>query len=336
MAKIKLLLLAAVMVAVWLLAAPASLTTEEQRLWERVRAAQLHLAQWRRASGADTPAAHDPWQSGLIGVQWSAITTTAGDLAAKRTACNPSWALQFNRWFDALDLKRRDPIAIFSSGSFPGMLLSALSAAESKDLKVLLIVSLGASTWGANHPQATWPVMAAELDRMGFVHKRADFYTLGGGGEMGRGLPAEGAALLRKAAAGVELIVADDLERMVTRKTELLLQHKPKAFINIGGSHANLGEDPGVLGLPNGLVPFSAIRFAGSGVIGNAMRNGVPVIHILNLKGLCVKSGLPYDSPPRKAPPVKAGMLWCGIGLLFYLLFLWRHRRWQFDGEEKA
>ena len=90
-------------------------------------------------------------------------------------------------------------------------------------LEPLVIVSLGASTWGANRLDAPWPVLAAELRRGGFISKRADYYTLGGDEELGNGMPPEGQALLRKAAgdAGVELLVAASLEEMVALKSAI-------------------------------------------------------------------------------------------------------------------
>ena len=117
--KGKLLLLAVAMAGLWYLAAPAVLSTEERMLWQKVRAAQLHLSLWREQNGTAASVESDPWKCGLIGVEWSGITTTLGDLSSKRTSCNPAWAVQFSRWFEELGLKPGDRIAIYSSGSFP-------------------------------------------------------------------------------------------------------------------------------------------------------------------------------------------------------------------------
>ncbi|MEE4217039.1 MAG: poly-gamma-glutamate system protein, partial [Xanthomonadales bacterium] len=299
-ARLKLLLLAAAMAGLWYLAAPARLTAEESLLWEKVRAAQLHLADWGEKRGLAAPAGSDPWACGLIGVEWSGTTTTLGELASKRTACNPAWAVQFSRWFREQGLQEGDPIAIYSSSSFPGLLLNALAAAEAMRLDPLLIVSLGASTWGANRPDAPWPVLAAELRRGGFISKRADYYTMGGDEELGNGMPPEGQVLLRKAAgdAGVELLAASSLEEMVALKSQLLQQAQAKLLISIGGSHANMGSDPGVLQLQPGLNTATKADQAGAGVIGFALGRGIPVLHLLNIKALAGKAGIPYDSEP--------------------------------------
>jgi poly-gamma-glutamate system protein len=335
-ARGKLLLLAIVLAGLWYLAGPAAMTPQEQVLWEKIRAAQQHVSHWRNQTGSAASEDRDPWNCGLIGVEWSSITTTLGDLSSKRTACNPAWAIQFSRWFHDLGLQPGDPIAIYSSASFPGLLLNALVTAETMDLKPLLIVSLGASTWGANHPESPWPVLATELRRGGFIHHRADYYTLGAGNETGQGLAPEGAALLRRAAkdAGVQLLNADSLEEMITRKTELLERHQPRLLVSIGGSHANLGDAHEVLRLQTGLVPATETALAGNGIIGVAMRKGTPVIHMLNIKAIGGKTGIPYDAQPRKMAPGRGSVWWSGAGIILFFIVLLRHKRWRLEPAE--
>jgi poly-gamma-glutamate system protein len=330
-ARGKLLALAVVLAGLWYLAAPATMTPQEQQLWEKVRAAQQHISQWRNQSGSAATDDSDLWSCGLIGVEWSGITTTLGDLSSKRTACNPAWAIQFSRWFRELGLKPGDPIAIYSSASFPGLLLNALVAAETMDLKPLLVVSLGASTWGANHPDIPWPVLATELRSGGFIHHRADFYTLGAGDETGQGLAPEGMALLRSAAndVGVELLSAGNLEEMIARKTDLLEKHQPRLLVSIGGSHANLGDAHEVLQLHTGPVPATDTALAGNGVIGAAMRKGTPVIHMLNIKSISSNTGIPYDARPRERPPGRGSTWWSGLGLILFFIVLLNHKRWR-------
>jgi len=329
----RLLLLAVVMAGLWQLAAPAGLSPQEKVLWERVRSAQLHLSQWRQDNGTAAAPEHDPWGCGLIGLEWSEITTTLGALTSKRTACNPAWAVQFSRWFNELELKPGDPVAIYSSGSFPGLLLNAMAAAEAMGLEPLLILSLGASTWGANHPELPWPAIAAELRRNGFIRKQADYFTLGAGAELGHGMPDGGEALLRKAAeeAHVELLTADNLEEMITLKVKLLEAFHPRLLINIGGSQANLGDAEDVLQLQTGLVPAGQADQAGNGVIGIAMRKTIPVIHMLNLKSVSDRVGIPYDSSPRKRGPSQVRIGWSCLGLLVFFIVLLTYQRWKLE-----
>lgn len=335
--KIRLLLLAVGMLGLWYLATPSVLSEEEGRLWERVHAAQLHLSQWRQANGTATSSENDPFNCGLIGLEWSGLTTTLGELSSKRTACNPIWSVQFTRWFHELGLQPGDPVAIYSSASFPGMLLNLIVAAEAMQLEPLLIVSLGASTWGANHPDAPWPVLATELRRNGFISKRADYYTLGGGAELGQGLSPEGDALLREAAkiAGVELLTDASLAGMIKQKTELLKVFEPRVFVSIGGSQANLGDSLDVLQFPTGFIPEGEQSLAGNGVIGFAMQNNIPVIHMLNIKSISDRVGIPYDGKPRKTGPAQVSISWSLIGLVVFFIVLLTHRRWRLEPTEK-
>jgi poly-gamma-glutamate system protein len=328
-----LLLLAIVLASLWLLADPLAMSQDEQALWEKARSAQLHVWDWRARQGTGTPEEFDPWGCGLIGVEWSGITTTLGDLEAKRTACNPAWAVQFSRWFHDLGLKAGDPVAIYSSASFPGLLLNAVAAAEAMQLDPLLIVSLGASTWGANHPDAPWPALETEMRKGGFIMSRSDFYTLGGGAELGHGMDEENITLLQSAAdtAGVGVLTAPGLAEMVTLKSELLTSHQARLLVNIGGAQANLGDDEEILRLSPGPVPATEKDRAGNGVIAYAMQRDIPVIHMLNIRGIANAAGIPYDAKPSRAAPVRIGMWWSAAGLLIFFIALATHRRWKLE-----
>jgi len=175
--------------------------------------------------------------------------------------------------------------------------------------------------------------MAAELRSGGFIHARAGFYTLGGGAELGRGMSPEGQALLRTAAAqsGVALLTAGGLQPMIVRKMDLLKAHGSRLLINIGGSQANLGDAPEVLRLSPGLVPAGEADKAGNGVVGLAMRDGIRVIHMLNIRGIADRYGIPYDAPPRKSAPRGGSPLWPAAGLVLFFVVLFTHRRWRLE-----
>lgn len=330
-ARMKLVLLALAMAALWLLATPRSLAPSDRELWNHVRAAQEYVHGWRQRHGIASGAEQDPRGCGLIGVEWSSITTTLGSLEAKRTACDPAWAIQFARWYREQGLQKGDAVAIYSSASFPGLLLSAQAAAESLGLDPLVVVSLGASTWGANHPDASWPVLEAELNRAGFLQKRPDFYTLGGGGESGGGMAPEAVESLRRAAAeaGVELLQAGGLEEMVHIKSSLLEQRGCRLLVSIGGSQANLGDDPDVLRLGPGLHRPEGGESAGNGVIARALGQDVPIIHLLNIRELAAQTGIPFDARPDPRALLSVRPAWALLALALFITVLLTHRRWR-------
>jgi len=162
-------ILAGVLLVLWFLPSRTVITSEEEDLWNRVRSAQDYMYEWRSSNGVESDREHDPWKTGLIGIEWSPVTTTLGSLESKRTACDPRWSIVTSRWFEGLGLSEGDPVAIFSSGSFPGLLLNALCAAEDRGLDIFLVVSLGSSTWGANLPGLLWSDMGDLLRNAGFI-----------------------------------------------------------------------------------------------------------------------------------------------------------------------
>jgi poly-gamma-glutamate system protein len=328
-AKARLALLAFGLLLLWFFQPGNSLDPVERGLYAKVRAAQEHLYSWR-FSGKPVPAA-DPWKTGLIGLEWSPLTTTLGDLPAKRTACDPLWAVRFRRWYAQSGLKAGDRVAILASSSFPGLVLSAISAAESLDLDLFLGVSLGASTWGANDPGHPWPDIEAELRKAGFIRAKSAFYTLGGDGEAGGGIPPEGITLLTSAAAraGVPLRFPRSLEEAVRMKWESLAGFRPLLLVSVGGSHGNLGSDPAILDLPPGLLLPGKVPGGGNGVLGKWLDSGRPAVHALNIREMARREGIPFDSPPQARFSSPGGTLRAVLGLALFFGVLLTHRRWE-------
>ncbi len=324
--------LALVLVGLWFWAG-SGLSPAQARLWRSVREAQNLLWQWRQTLvSPDYDPSADRWQTGLIGLEWSPWSTTLGQLEAKRTACDPRWALVVDRWMDQLGLGPGDTVAVLSSSSFPGLILNTLMALEARRIQPLLVVSLGASTWGANDPAAPWFAMAEQLHRGGLLRTRARACTIGGGGETGGGLSPQVRQAMKDLAegAGVPLVELDSLEAMIAWKMELIDSAGAKAVISIGGSHGNMGDGPEVLALPPGLLEPGRTD-GGDGVIGRALRAGYPVIHLLNLRGLAAAEGVPFDGPPRpffrgsRAP--KAALLAWGL----FAVVMAGFQRWRVD-----
>lgn len=328
-------LLTVALAVLWFLPLRAVLDQGEERSWERVRSAQDYLYEWRLSRGLESNTEDDPWNTGLIGIEWSPITTTLGSLSSKRTATDPRWSVVTGRWFDRLGLSRGDRIAVYSSGSFPGLILNVLCAAEARGLEVSLVVSLGSSTWGANIPSMSWPVIGSVLRNAGFISTRSCFYTLGGGEELGAGLSPEGRAILKEAAreSGVEIMEAGDLNEIIAMKVDLLREKNVKALVNIGGSASSLGTDEEILQLPGGLVLPSENADAGNGVIAGALKEGIPVIHFLNLRDLALETGVPFDSRPGRNISRWRTPVLSIAGIILFLLVTGRFRRWGKGGQ---
>jgi poly-gamma-glutamate system protein len=279
------------------------------RAAEIMAAAERTLLECRERKGLSPDEATDPNRTGLVGVEISPISTTLGNLEAKRTTTNPNYAGLVVRLLKEAGVKEGEVIAVGASSSFPGLLLAVLSAAKAMDLDALLICSLGASQWGANDPRFSWLDIYGCIAGGAGAGGRVIALSVGGEGDTGRDMSEEGRRFLlgeiRK--SGLPLIEEPDLPRNVELRSRLYKENargkRIAAFVNIGGSWANMGTDPSVLGLKPGStrvrdIPPPERR----GMIQELARRGVPVIHLLNIKGLAARYGLPWDPGPLPRP----------------------------------
>jgi poly-gamma-glutamate system protein len=77
--------------------------------------------------------------------------------------------------------------------------------------------------------------------------------------------------------------------------------------VNIGGASASFGDTPASLALPNGLVLSlpDVPRGLTRGLVYEFASRGVPVVHLLFIRGLARDNHLPFD--PIPLPPVGQG-----------------------------
>lgn len=78
---------------------------------------------------------------------------------------------------------------------------------------------------------------------------------------------------------------------------------KIEAFVNVGGSWSNIGEDPEVLRLKPGLSKIRKLPpLEKRGVLYEMAARKIPVIHLLYIKGLVQRYGLAWDPVPLPNP----------------------------------
>ena len=102
-------------------------------------------------SGVKIDEMTDPNNTGLIGSEFSEITTTLGHLQAKRTTTNPNFAALIVHFLNNADVSAGDTVAIGCSASFPALMIASLAAARAMEIHPVIIISLGASSYGANN-----------------------------------------------------------------------------------------------------------------------------------------------------------------------------------------
>jgi len=242
-------------------------------------------------------------------VKSSPITTTLGNLAAKRTSANPNFAGLVVSLLRRAGVDSGDAIAVGASGSFPGLILAVLSAAKAMDLEPLIFASLGASQWGANHPDFHLLHMQVCLQQSGILSFQPIAVSIGGDRDIGRDMPEEGRTLLRKdmQESGFPILSEGDLKANVASRMRLYFQKEPgdkiKAFVNVGGSWSNLGIDSDILHLKPGLGKIGRLPpEERRGVLFAMAALDIPVIHMLYIKGLVQSHGLVWDPVPLPRP----------------------------------
>jgi poly-gamma-glutamate system protein len=307
---------AAVSIALWLAIEQALQSPIHPQFAEMLMAARSMQAASRvlwmeKETRGLTPSAQtDPNRTGMIGQEYTPITTTIGELPAKRTVTNPDFAAALVRQIASLKLARGTPVVIVVSGSFVGGDVAAITATETLGLRPIVMASLSASMWGANEPEFNLIDMLATLREHNVIRTRAIAAVLGGGGAIGNSMDADGVAALRRSARRDDVPIVE--ERPVAALIDALLARinaaagdtmRPGLVINAGGALIGLGSCRESYEWPPGLTRRAPT--CSDGTPGLAMRlaaDGLPVLHIINMRRLALEMGLPFDPAPLPIP----------------------------------
>jgi poly-gamma-glutamate system protein len=241
---------------------------------------------------------------GMIGNEWSEITTTLGSLEAKRTAADPAFAALLVRQLHDAGAGPSSTVGVVLSGSFPSLGLAALAAVQAVGASAVVISSLGSSSYGANQPAVTWLDMESTVAAHGGLRHRSAMVTMGAEGDTGGGLSDEGRRMLRSAALrnGVEMRTPRSFHEAVSSRADLLEKEQVDLVINIGGSQASLGMCPHAPVLPHGIITrLPECVHPDRGLIERLLERGIPVIHLLNIDALAAEYQLPLG-PATLAP----------------------------------
>ncbi|MDR0577581.1 MAG: poly-gamma-glutamate system protein [Candidatus Accumulibacter sp.] len=281
------------------------LSMQEAQAVSFMRQATREIGRYREELGIPIDPALDPNRSGLIGFEYSDMTTTEGSIKAKRTSLNPAFAALVVRLLRKAGVQTGDRVAVAFTGSFPALNIAALSACRALGLQPQIISSVGASSFGANIPGLTWLDMERRLVDAKIMPFRASAISLGGIVETGGGLDGNGFLLAREAMRrhGAPILDEGDfrvVERDMLRRREIFERHGPvAAFINVGGALTSLGWVPEAAKLDMGLLEkIPATSDANRGLIFRYFEAGIPVIHLLNVVRLAERHALPVDPVP--------------------------------------
>lgn len=274
----------------------------------------------------------DPNMTGMIGWDYSDITTTVGSLPAKRTSCNPAFAALLTRLLKEAGCREGDLVVLSLTGSFPALNVAALSACKALGLEARFVSSVGSSTYGANIPGFSWLDMEKRLYERGIFPYYATAVSYGGVVETGGGIDGTGLDLAQQAVLrhGARLLAEgdyQDVERAtLERKGILDAKGRPSCYVNVGGGLTALGWVAESSRLDNGLLREVPVTDdPARGLVFRYAEEGVPVIHMLNIERLANRYALPVDPVPLPDPAsaLRTGAFYARYFLLSGVLAIW-------------
>ena len=287
----------------------AEFEEEQRNAMERMERAEAYIKNRILKKGIEIEET-DLNKTGLLGPEFTELTSTPGEEGAKRSTLNPEFSAVMVRYFHEAGLEEGDTIAIGSSGSFPGFMIAVLTAASEMKLEAKVIASLGASMHGATRVEYNIFNILEDLKQSG----EADFNLVGvscggandKGGSVMEGFLYEGTAELsyeitkeEAECTGAAFIYEDTLSESIEKRLEVY-GDDIKMFINIGGASTNLGTSSYSLDFPPGLVmsvdkiPEGKER----GLIFEYAAEGIPVVNLLSVKKLCQMNSIAFDPVP--------------------------------------
>ncbi len=287
-------------------AVDSELRARAARAERRMQEAAAQLAEAKTAAGLAPESGVSAREMGLVGAELTPLVTTLGSLESKRLATSPRWAFEIAVRLHRAGLRRGDVVAASFSGSFPGLNLAVAAACAELGVRLIAVSSVTASTWGANQPGFTWPEMEARLVKAGTLPRATVAVSLGGDDDAARDLSAADRALAHRIARsaalalGAELVQPRDFEDAVKKRLAIYHRHangrRIALYVNCGGNHASLGRSTAFLRMQSGFLrPMPFDVGAGQGVMARLAAKGVPVLHLLNVRGLALRWRLVAD-----------------------------------------
>jgi poly-gamma-glutamate system protein len=231
----------------------------------------------------------------LLGSDYTFMTTTLGSQQAKELSTNPDFAALLVRYLMEAGLNEGDHAGLIISGSFPALAISTLAAMRTLHIEPIIISSLGASSYGANQPEATWIDIENWLLEDGFISSRTMLLSPGAENDRGDGLIDEGLEMLKEAARRnrYSLYLPENLKESIKRKVDLLMSEEIRVLVNIGGNQSAVGGCPHASILPNGLsVELPICNHPDRGILQEINSRGIPVVHLLNIRDLAYRFGM--------------------------------------------
>lgn len=253
----------------------------------------------------------DRFGTGMLGERLTGITTTLGVLEAKRTTANSDMAALAVQLLEEAGVQPGQRIGAGCSGSFPSLNLALICACDAMGVECRYIASIGASSYGANQPELTFPEMACRLADEGLISCRPLAVSAGGQNDLGLDMDGEALDSVWNQLAPWQLteIRESDYPENLRQRIRLYEADGPlSCFVAVGGGLVTSGRTDAQLGQgllrPDRVGPITDK----SGLLERYSASGLPVIELLNIKKLVADYNLPYD--PETLPATGTSALY--------------------------
>jgi len=242
----------------------------------------------------------------MLGSEYTPVTTTLGSLQAKELSTNPDFSALVVRFLREAGIDSTQKVGVTLSGSFPALGVSVLAALQVLKIDVILLSSLGASSWGANQAGAMWIDYENWLVQMGGLEYKSRVVTYGGENDNGSSIFPEGMTLMDSTLSKYEdrVFLPESLQESIAAKTQLLMGESADLLINIGGNQASLGGCSHAFDIPPGLNwDLPSCVHDNRGLILVLSEHGIPVIQLLNIRELAIHYGIqtPYRNSHQES-----------------------------------
>lgn len=277
--------------------------------WVRGRAYESKLAAARLAQaafaevkalrdslGLPVDSLSDPNVTGLVGVQYSAVTYGRSDLSDALTTTNPNFAAAVVEMLSSAGARQGDTVAVSWDGTYPALNVHVLAACRALGLTPVVVTTLSAGSWGANLPGWTWPDIERRLTTAGALTGRSAAAFIGAEDDNGRGLSPEGRELLDSAAARAGMTPESPDSLAAGVEARRVAFGRVKAAVLVGRAVAHSG-DP-LAPAPSRVLRGRSDRLRSGGLVRAFMEQGVPVVHIANPRRVAAAYRLPVAPVP--------------------------------------
>lgn len=270
------------------------------------------------------------------------ISSTDGDLYAKRTSCDANWAGYMVSLFKRAGLKEGDQIGMTFSGSFPALNVSCMVAADVYGLKTCVMTGIGASYYGANDPRFAFFEMADYLHQTGLLSVKIDYVSWGGEDDVLADYSPykdsdEIKRLYNRANEVANFIYKPDYAENIAYRKELFKQNVPniKMFVSVGGPMVTIGtglsafEQHGYCKPPRYTYSNNSVSglSQNAGLLEYYYKSGISVVSLINIKGLATDYGVPYIGEDYSAgsPAVEVGLTESNVAHNYYNFYYSTH-----------